>query len=475
MIELRETFRVDRDIEEAFRYIADFRNTVEWDATAQTAQKLTEGPVGAGTRFALNCALPLGSLDIDYSIESLAPPTRLVLNGHSRLFRIRDAITLQEEQGQLRVDYCATFEPAALLRPFAPAMRAGMTRMGRASAEGLHRALADDFPPPPAEPEAISLARRLTGFTRRGYTRARRDWHPMSASLAGRHALVTGATSGLGAVIAEQLARRGAKLTLVARDPRKAERGRRRIVAETGNKDVHVELADLAELAQVDALAARLADRGEPLHILVNNAGALFPEHALTSEGFERSIALLLLSPYRLTLGLQPLLASAGSARVVNVVSGGMYTQRLSLAQLQDTSDDNYSGPVAYAQAKRALSIVTGHWAGQWHDQGIVVNAMHPGWVDTPGLATSLPGFHKLTRCALRTPEQGADTAVWLAAATEADQLSGHLFLDRQVQPLHLKRSTEESAADRAALLDWLRRFDPCEDGAPINEELRAS
>lgn len=211
-------------------------------------------------------------------------------------------------------------------------------------------------------------------------------------------------------------------------------------------------------MTDVDALVARLRKAGEPIHILVNNAGALFNPRQTTAEGLERSFALLLLAPYRLTEGLQPLLAAADGARVVNVLSGGMYTQRIDVDDLQ-SEHGNYSGAAAYARAKRGLMILTGEWASAWAKQRIVVNAMHPGWADTPGIASALPAFRRLTRAVLRNPAEGADTAVWLAAAPEAADLSGRFWLDREPHPTHVFPHTRETAAERRRLLEALAAF----------------
>ncbi len=465
MIELSETIRVERDPGEAFDYLADFTSTTEWDATAQNARKLTPGPPAEGTRFLINCALPLGSLDLDYEIIEADRPHRLVLRGQCRFFTVTDTITFRKELDGLCIGYRAQFEFSAPLDRLEPRLEAGFQRMGAASAEGLRCALADNFPSPGTTPAALSLPSRLKRFTRYGYRKAKAGWNPVSAGLRGRHAVVTGASSGLGEATAFDLARRGAALTLVVRDRLKGEQLRAAIDAETGNRHIRIEVADLSLLGDVDSLCQRLRRKGSPVHILVNNAGALFPEHALTTEGIERSTALLLLSPYRLTTGLLPLLRDAGDARVINVVSGGMYTQKLSLAALR--GEVEYAGAKAYAQAKRALMVVTGEWAEQWCECNIAVNAMHPGWVDTPGLERGLPGFHRLTRCVLRSPRQGADTITWLAAASEAGDLSGGLFLDRQPQPLYLRKDTREGPAERAALMHWLENFSP---GVSLNQ-----
>jgi NAD(P)-dependent dehydrogenase (short-subunit alcohol dehydrogenase family) len=299
-------------------------------------------------------------------------------------------------------------------------------------------------------------------FTRFGYRAARRHWNPVSAYLRDRHVVITGATSGLGLATATTLAARGAELTLVGRDRAKANGVARDLKRRFGNPRVHVEIADLSLLENVRALVARLLDKGRPIDVLVNNAGALIDPRELTTEGLEKSFALLLAGPYVLTEGLRPLLkqsaAARGVARVVNVLSGGMYTQKIQVEDLQ-SEQGRYSGAVAYARAKRGLLIVTEEWARRWAKDGIVVNAMHPGWADTPGVVSALPVFHRLTEKVLRTPEEGADTIVWLAAATEAGKVSGEFWLDRRPHLKHVLPGTRETAAERRKLIRALAGF----------------
>ena len=189
--------------------------------------------------------------------------------------------------------------------------------------------------------------------------------------------------------------------------------------------------------------------------MLINNAGALFNPRQQTAEGFEKSFALLLLGPYILTERLLPLLQKSGDARVVNVLSGGMYAEKIHVDDLQ-YQRGNYSGSIAYARAKRGLMIATEYWAERWRDSGITVNAMHPGWADTPGVETALPEFYKLTKRFLRTPAEGADTAVWLATSTEAGRVSGKFWLDREQHPSHLSNRTRETGDERRELLNTL-------------------
>jgi NAD(P)-dependent dehydrogenase (short-subunit alcohol dehydrogenase family) len=274
--------------------------------------------------------------------------------------------------------------------------------------------------------------------------------------------VITGATSGLGLATAQALAARGAELTLVARDASKAQRVAQELARRFGNERIGVEIAELSLLQDVRALAARLLKKGKAIDVLVNNAGALINPREETAEGLEKTFALLLLSPYLLTEHLHPLLAKAasqrGAARVVNVLSGGMYTQKIRVDDLQ-SEQGIYSGSVAYARAKRGLMILTEEWARRWARDGIVVNAMHPGWADTPGVLTALPAFHRVTKQVLRTPEEGADTIVWLAAATEAGKVSGEFWLDRRPHAQHVLPGTRETPAERRRLLKALAAF----------------
>ena len=461
MTVLHEVVEVGRSIEEVFAYISDFTTTEEWDSTARSARKLTPGPIAQGTKFEVVCALPVGSVTLQYTMEELQEHSLIVLNGRCAFFEVRDTITLSSTATGTLIDYRAEFQFKPLVSRIAAMSSKGLQTMGRESVAGLAAALEDNY--------ALQETSRFTRvadrlvlpgvslFSRLGYTRGRKYFKPMSASVKSKHMLITGASSGLGYAAALELAGRGAKLTLVMRDPKKAQDTVADIQRETGNARVRYEIADLSLMHEVDALVARLKRRGQPLDVLINNAGALFNTRAETAEGFEQSFALLLLSPYRLTEGLRPLLAKAPSPRVINVVSGGMYSQKLDVDALQMPDTRDYSGSVAYARQKRALMVLTQEWAKEWAAAGIAVNAMHPGWADTPGVREALPQFRKITRRVLRSAAEGADTIVWLAVATEAGEATGELFLDREVRPVHLLGSTREADSERTRLLALLR------------------
>ena len=127
---------------------------------------------------------------------------------------------------------------------------------------------------------------------------------------------------------------------------------------------------------------------------------------------------------------------------------------RLSVDDLQATR--SYKGSVAYARTKRAQVVLTEMWAERFAARGIVAHSMHPGWADTPGVSHSLPTFAKLTAPILRTPEQGADTIVWLAADPEPAGVTGLFWHDRAPRPTHRLRSTTERPGERERLWDAL-------------------
>ena len=291
------------------------------------------------------------------------------------------------------------------------------------------------------------LDKSVLGYTALGFRF--RPHPPIEVDLSGRVAVVTGATSGLGRETASELARLGASVIIVGRNRDKTESVGRHIQEHTNNPNVRIELADLSSMKQVRALADRLE---APLHLLVNNAGVLLPKRTETDEGFETTFATNLLGQFLLTNLLIDKLEPP--ARIINVSSGGMYTQRIEVDDLQMTRG-RYDGAVAYARTKRAQVILTELWAESLRDRGIVVHAMHPGWADTPGVSESLPRFYKLTKPLLRTPAQGADTIVWLCASDEASRSTGRFWHDRRPRPTHRLRRTKESESERRAL--WQR------------------
>ncbi|NND01516.1 MAG: SDR family NAD(P)-dependent oxidoreductase [Acidimicrobiia bacterium] len=294
----------------------------------------------------------------------------------------------------------------------------------------------------------------MAGFTKLGYALRARTWAPLP-KMDGRTVILTGGTSGLGRAAAEQLAALGAQVVLVGRNENKAKHAVAEIADATGNDLISYELADLSLVNEVNELADRLLASHRDIHVVVNNAGALFNERQETSEGIEISLATNVLSGFVLTNRLLARLKESAPARIVNVSSGGMYTQGVSLGNLQWTRGE-YDGTRAYARTKRMQVILTEMWSDMLEGTGVTANAMHPGWADTPGLEGTLPGFHRFISPILRTPSQGADTIAWLAASHEVTWQSGGFYLDREPHVTNVFPGTDLSAAKRQELWDTL-------------------
>jgi NAD(P)-dependent dehydrogenase (short-subunit alcohol dehydrogenase family) len=308
-----------------------------------------------------------------------------------------------------------------------------------------------------AAADAALEATVVGSFTRLGLAarRAMGPWEDLDrVSLAGRTVLVTGATSGLGLATAHRLARMGAAVRIAGRDAARTARARDDVRSASGNPDVESYLADLADLEQVRALATDVLGRESRLDALVHNAGALLATRTWSPQGHETTFASMVLGPALLTDLLVPRLAASATpdtdpprpSRVIVVSSGGMYTQRLDVNDPE--SDHSYRGSVAYAKAKRAQVVLTRRWGARLADRGIVVHAMHPGWAATPGVHASLPTFEKVVGPLLRTPDEGADTIVWLVASDEPARSTGRFWHDRRARSTHYLPRTRETDAD---------------------------
>jgi NAD(P)-dependent dehydrogenase (short-subunit alcohol dehydrogenase family) len=284
----------------------------------------------------------------------------------------------------------------------------------------------------------------------------------LDVDLAGRRMLISGGNSGIGYEAALALADLGAEVVLLCRNVGRGEAAAHRIREATGNARVAVEAVDVSRLASVRAAAARLRDR--PVDVLIHNAGVLPERRIETEDGLELTVATHVVGPFVLTQLLRGALEASTKGRVIWVSSGGMYTQRLNLADIHWRARP-YDGVRAYAETKRAQVVLSELWAEELAGTEVVSNAMHPGWADTPGVRSSIPTFHRITRSILRTPAEGADTIVWLAASERAGRSSGRFFFDRAPRRSHFLPTTRESADDRRAL--WRLCREGLEGGIP--------
>ena len=285
----------------------------------------------------------------------------------------------------------------------------------------------------------------IATFTNVGFWLHSRSFAPIEADLTGTTAVVTGSTGGIGLEVARQLSSLGARVVVVGRDPAKLASVRDQLPGEIRTLE-----ADLSLMEEVRKLGEQLI-ASEEVDILINNVGVLLPDYSTTEEGLETSFATNVAGHFLLTNLLAPSMVERGEGRIVNVSSGGMYSARIRPHRLEQ-GESAYNGTNAYAQAKRAQVILTEMWADRLRGTGVAVNSMHPGWVETAGVAFSLPTFNKVMKPLLRDVGQGADTIVWLAASPEASDLTGGFFFDRERVDTHLSDSTRESTSDR----EWL-------------------
>ncbi len=289
----------------------------------------------------------------------------------------------------------------------------------------------------------------VAGYSRLGYLARAAKWaddDPRPASLEGRTVAVTGATSGIGAAIASGVADLGGHAVLVGRNGDRAEEVRAGIAERHPSATVSVELGDVSDPGEVRDLAERLERRG--VDSLVHNAGVMPPERTESVAGHELSLQTHVLGPIALTDLLLPQLTASPDARVIFMSSGGQYTAELPVGDIEYRAGE-YKGARAYARTKRIQTALLPILADRWAPA--MVAAMHPGWVDTPGVSDSLPRFAKYAGPLLRNAEQGADTAVWLLA-TQPVPTTGKFWHDRAPRPEHYLGRTEFSEADRQAV-----------------------
>lgn len=262
----------------------------------------------------------------------------------------------------------------------------------------------------------------------------------LALDLGGKVAVVTGATSGIGREAAWELARMGARVTLVGRTRDKAKAVLEELVTRGANRDrLEYAAADLARTGAVRGLADELAARHPRIDILLNNAGCYPAGRAITPDGFEESWATNTLAYEILTTRLHPNVAAA-RGRIVYVGS----TQAGDLEEDDlDWSRRGWNGVVAYRQTKQANRMLAWAWARRLEGSGATINVAHPG-----GVNTNIPARHgglygalaKVVFATQRTPAHGADVLVWLCASPDVAGKSGGFYKDRREITCEWKR-----------------------------------
>jgi NAD(P)-dependent dehydrogenase (short-subunit alcohol dehydrogenase family) len=265
----------------------------------------------------------------------------------------------------------------------------------------------------------------------------------------GKTCLITGATSGIGLVTARELARQGARVVLVGRNPDKSAAAVEQIRAQTGNRLVEALLADLSSQEQIREIARQVLDRCPRLDVLINNAGGLWLRRDRTVDGLEMTFAVNHLAYFLLTHLLLDKLQAGTPARIVNVASYAHFKATLDFDNLQ--GERGHHGWRAYCRSKLANVLFTYELARRLAGSGVTANALHPGWVAT-GFGGNNGWRGRLLQLAARikgiNPDEGARTILYLSTAREVEGVTGQYFDHERPVPSS-PASYDEAAAKR--------------------------
>ena len=269
----------------------------------------------------------------------------------------------------------------------------------------------------------------------------------------GKTVVITGGTSGIGEIAAEQLAQMGARIVLIARDKSRGEATLARLRERAPGLAHTVHYADLARIPEMKRVAAQIAESEPRIDVLINNAGAMFGSRQLTGDGLEYTFALNHMAYFVVTEGLRERLQASAPARIINTSSGAHRGARFDFEDLQLVKD--FSAMKAYSRSKLCNILFTRELARRLHGTGVTANCLHPGFVATRfgdqsgGLISRFIGLAKLFAI---SPGKGAETLVYLASSPDVAETTGAYFYKcRPITP------SQAALDDRAAMLLWER------------------
>jgi NAD(P)-dependent dehydrogenase (short-subunit alcohol dehydrogenase family) len=250
----------------------------------------------------------------------------------------------------------------------------------------------------------------------------------------GKTIVATGATSGIGEAAVLVLAGLGARIVLVARDETRAKATIQKLEAKAPGLDHRLHLADLSSMAETRKVGETIAASEPRIAVLINNAGAIFSDRRVTPEGLELTFALNHMAYFVLTDALREKLIASAPARVVSTSSGAHKGVSLDFGDLQ--SANGYKMLGVYGRSKLANILFTRELARRLAGTGVTANCLHPGAVATR-FGDSSGGMLRRLLPVLRllfiSPEQGADTIIYLASSPEVEKTTGEYFVKRKI------------------------------------------
>jgi NAD(P)-dependent dehydrogenase (short-subunit alcohol dehydrogenase family) len=264
---------------------------------------------------------------------------------------------------------------------------------------------------------------------------------------AGRIAVITGTTHGIGRVTAEELAKAGFAVVMLCRNATAAAAVRDEILIGTPSADIQLLHCDLASLASVRECAQIVQRRFAPIALLINNAGMVSTRHRMSVDGYELTFASNHLGPYLLTSLLLSRMAADG--RIINVASRAHYRGIMDLEHVESGAT-HYNARAAYARSKLANVLYTFALARRLAGTQITANCLHPGIVATNLLPRWLRALQRLLNRVSFDANRGARTTLHLALSNEVSLISGRYFDEHQrIQPA-------SPLANDPALQEWL-------------------
>lgn len=265
----------------------------------------------------------------------------------------------------------------------------------------------------------------------------------------GKICMVTGANSGIGRATALGLAKLGATVVMVCRDAGRGQTVWAEIREESGNPAVELMIADLSSQAAIRKLAADYKHTHDSLHVLINNAGVVANQRTVTEDGIELQFAVNHLAHFMLTMLVLDVLKASAPSRIVNVTSSAESFGTIKFDDLM--TEEKYTPMGAQAQAKLANVMFTYELARRLEGTGVMGNCLNPGAVRTK-ITQDMGGWFglmaRLARPFAKTPEQGAETPLYLATSSEVEGVSGKYFENKKAKPTSQK-SYDTAAARR--------------------------
>ena len=254
----------------------------------------------------------------------------------------------------------------------------------------------------------------------------------MTDSMKEKVCIVTGANSGIGKITALELAKLGATVVMLCRDKDRGEEAQSEIKTESENESIDLMLADLSSQQSIRQFASDYQKKYDKLHVLINNAGVNPSKRYETVDGIEKTFAINTLAPFLLSNLLLKTLKNSIPARIINVASG-MQSKSINFDNLQ--SKKYFRSWKAYSRSKTALILITYEFARRLNGSGITVNCLHPGFTKT-NITRDYKGiikfFTKIIFRFAKSPEEGAETSIYLASSPEVEGVSGKYFINKK-------------------------------------------